>query len=184
MLLMKEKCELCGDVLPADQAGAFICSYECTFCQRCAVSKLEGICPNCGGGLHPRPTRPEKKVPTSPASDAGLMNTGFAKTPTPPYYAVIFTSQRTDGDNGYSKMANAMYELAIQQQGCLGAESARGTDGVGITVSYFATEEDITAWKKNVRHLVAQRSGKESWYKHYEVRVAKVERAYSGPEGR
>ena len=109
---------------------------------------------------------------------------GFATTPQPPYYAVIFTSQRTDGDHGYEAMAIAMFELAQRQPGCLGAESARGPDGLGITVSYFADEASIRAWKQEARHLVAQRLGKERWYSHYEMRVAKVERAYCGPEGR
>lgn len=109
---------------------------------------------------------------------------GFATTPEPPYYAVIFTSQRTDGDQGYEAMAAAMFELAQRQPGCLGAESARGADGLGITVSYFVDEVSIRAWKQNVRHLVAQRFGKERWYSHYEMRVAKVERAYGGPNGR
>ena len=109
---------------------------------------------------------------------------GVAKTPPPPYYAVIFTSQRTDGDHGYEAMATAMLELAQRQPGCLGAESARGPDGLGITVSYFTDEASIRAWKQEARHLVAQRLGKERWYSHYEMRVAKVERAYSGPAGR
>jgi heme-degrading monooxygenase HmoA len=109
---------------------------------------------------------------------------GFATTPEPPYYAVIFTSQRTEGDQGYAVMAQAMHELALQQPGCLGAESARGPDGFGITVAYFTDEDSIRAWKQNAQHLAAQRFGKERWYVHYELRVAKVERAYSGPAGR
>ena len=112
------------------------------------------------------------------------MQTGFAATPEPPYYAVIFTSQLTDEVEGYSAMAAAMFELAVQQPGCLGAESARGADGLGITVAYFRDEDSIAAWKQNARHLAAQRLGKARWYSHYELRVARVERAYSGPEGR
>ncbi|KAB2845685.1 MAG: antibiotic biosynthesis monooxygenase [Hyphomicrobiaceae bacterium] len=109
---------------------------------------------------------------------------GFARTPDPPYYAVIFTSQRTAGDDGYEAMAAVIRELALQQPGCLGAESARGQDGFGITVSYFIDEASIGAWKQNAKHRVAQRLGKERWYSHYALRVARVERAYSGPEGR
>jgi len=112
------------------------------------------------------------------------MPEGFASTPEPPYYAVIFTSQRTEADDGYEAMAQAMHELALEQPGCLGAESTRGEDGLGITVSYFVDEASIRAWKENARHLVAQQLGKERWYSHYELRVAKVERAYSGPGGR
>ena len=109
---------------------------------------------------------------------------GFAKTPEPPYYAVIFTSTRTEGDHGYEAMAQAMFELALTQPGCLGAESARGENGIGITVAYFTDEASIANWKANARHLVAQKLGRERWYSHYELRVAKVERDYSGPEGR
>ena len=112
------------------------------------------------------------------------MQTDFARTPEPPYYAVIFTSQRTEGDHGYGAMSQVMFELALKQPGCLGAESARGMDGLGITVAYFIDEASISAWKHNARHLAAQRLGKERWYSHYELRVAKVERAYCGPVGR
>ena len=112
------------------------------------------------------------------------MRDDFAKTPEPPYYAVIFTSKRTDGDHGYEAMAQAMFDLALKQPGCLGAETARDAQGVGITVAYFIDEASIRNWKQNARHLTAQKLGKERWYSHYELRVAKVERAYSGPEGR
>lgn len=112
------------------------------------------------------------------------MHPGFATTPEPPYYAVIFTSTRTAGDHGYAAMADAMAELALQQPGNLGAESARSADGLGITVSYWQDEASIKAWKAVASHLAAQKLGKERWYDHYELRVAKVERAYSGPEGR
>ncbi len=112
------------------------------------------------------------------------MSDGFAATPEPPYYAVIFTSQRTEGDNGYAATAGAMVELAAKLSGFLGAESVRGRDGLGITVAYFKDEAAIHAWKQNAQHLAAQDKGKADWYSHYEVRVAKVERSYSGPEGR
>ena len=112
------------------------------------------------------------------------MPAGFAATPEPPYYAVIFTARRTAGDDGYAAMAQAMVDLALKQPGCLGAESVRDAEGLGITVSYFTDEEVIRAWKAHAEHLVAQRLGKERWYSHYELRVARVERAYAGPEGR
>lgn len=112
------------------------------------------------------------------------MADGFAQTPAPPYYAVIFTSHRREGDEGYGAMASAILDLALSQPGCLGAESARGAGGVGITVAYFRDEASIAAWKANTAHLHAQQLGKARWYDHYEVRVARVERAYSGPEGR
>lgn len=101
-----------------------------------------------------------------------------AETPEPPYYAVIFTSVRTEGDRGYEAMALRMVELARSMPGFLGVESARGSDGVGITVSYWKSEEDILFWKQNAEHRVAQEAGKRTWYSGYSVRVAKVERAY------
>ena len=97
---------------------------------------------------------------------------------TPPYYAVIFSSRRTSGDNGYSATAELMEWLAKERDGFLGIESARGGDGVGITVSYWRDEEAIRAWKADVQHQVAQRNGRERWYEEYQVRIAKVERAY------
>lgn len=104
---------------------------------------------------------------------------GFASTPRPPYYAVIFSSQRTEGDNGYGETAARMAELAAQQPGFLGMESTRGADGFGITVAYFDTEENIRAWKRNMEHAAARQKGREVWYAHYEIRIAKVERAYN-----
>src|ERR1700744_52130 len=103
-------------------------------------------------------------------------NPMIANTPEAPYYAVIFTSLRTDGDNGYGAMADAMNELAREQPGYLGIESAR--DGLGITVSYWRSLEDIKNWKANTRHRVAQKTGRDSWYEHYKVRICKVERDY------
>ncbi|MEN9842411.1 MAG: hypothetical protein RLZZ612_240 [Pseudomonadota bacterium] len=105
-------------------------------------------------------------------------SSSFARTPAPPYYTVIFSSQRTVGDEGYGAMAERMVELATQQPGFLGAESARGGDGFGITVSYWDSLEAIAAWKAHWEHQVAQAKGQAQWYAHYELRVAKVERAY------
>ena len=105
----------------------------------------------------------------------------FAQTPQPPYYAVIFTSTRTDGDNGYGIMADRMLELAAEQPGFLGVESARGADGLGITVSYWESTQAIANWKANAEHRIAQETGKQVWYADYQLRVAKVERAYGKP---
>ena len=104
----------------------------------------------------------------------------FAHTPEPPYYAVVFTSQRTPGDAGYDAMAARMAELAARQPGYLGAESVRNADGEGITVSYWRDEASIAAWKQQAEHLQAQRLGRSRWYARYELRVARVERAYGG----
>jgi heme-degrading monooxygenase HmoA len=101
-----------------------------------------------------------------------------AQTPEPPYYAVIFTALRKDGDLGYGKMADRMEALAAEQPGYLGFESARNADGLGISVSYWVSEEAIVRWKANMEHLDAQRRGKHSWYAGYTVRIARVERAY------
>jgi heme-degrading monooxygenase HmoA len=104
--------------------------------------------------------------------------TSLAKTPKPPYYAVIFTSQRTEGDRGYGHMAERMVELAAKQPGFLGVESVRGLDGFGVTVSYWSNEEAIAAWKAHMDHKPAQETGKSVWYADYQIRVAKVERDY------
>lgn len=100
----------------------------------------------------------------------------FAKTPEPPYYAVIFTSDRTEGDHGYGEMADEMIKLASMQPGFLGVESAR--EDVGITVSYWDSLEAIKEWKQNERHLIAQHKGISQWYLKYKTRICKVERDY------
>ncbi|MWV16142.1 antibiotic biosynthesis monooxygenase [Pseudomonas sp. L-22-4S-12] len=100
----------------------------------------------------------------------------IAATPQPPYYAVIFTSLRTDGDNGYGDMAAKMVELATQQPGYLGVESAR--EELGITVSYWSDLESIKNWKSNIEHQQAQKFGHEKWYSKFKVRISKVERDY------
>ena len=112
------------------------------------------------------------------------MNHRFTKTPEPPYYAVIFTNQISENHDGYAAMANKMFELAMQQPGCIGAESTRDSDGIGITVSYWDNEENMLRWKAVAEHRAAQKMGINKWYTKYEVRIAKVERAYSGPEYR
>ena len=100
----------------------------------------------------------------------------FANTPTPPYYAVIFSSIRTDSDNGYSEMSDQLTELVKDQKGFLGFESAR--DEIGITVSYWKDLESIRKWKENKLHKLAQQNGKNLWYKSFKVRVCRVERDY------
>ena len=102
----------------------------------------------------------------------------LARTPAPPYYAVIFTSRRTEGDHGYGAMADRMVELGSSYDGFLGIESVRGADGLGITVSYWRDEASIAAWKRDTEHQKAQSGGHDAWYSEFEVRVARVERAY------
>ena len=117
---------------------------------------------------HPSRISPENEVMPN-------MNL-IAQTPPPPYYAVIFTSHRTAGDQGYGVMAAKMVELAAQQSGFLGVESAR--EDVGITVSYWSDLDSIKAWKANLEHQDAQRIGHEKWYSSFKVRISKVERDY------
>ncbi|MBC8110567.1 MAG: antibiotic biosynthesis monooxygenase [Verrucomicrobia bacterium] len=100
----------------------------------------------------------------------------IAKTPDPPYFAVIFTSLRTENGEGYEETALLMETLAVQQAGYLGHESAR--DGLGITVSYWESLEAIRHWKRQTDHLFAQQNGRKKWYEVYQVRICKVERQY------
>lgn len=101
---------------------------------------------------------------------------GIAATPKPPYYAVIFTAQRTPGDNGYNETAHRMRALAQRQPGYLGIESVG--DGFEITVSYWTDLDAIAAWKRNVDHAEAQQKGRTTWYADLRVRICKVEREY------
>jgi len=94
------------------------------------------------------------------------------------HYAVVFTSQRTAGDDGYAEAAEEMARLAAEQPGFLGMESARNHDGLGITVAYFRDQAAIAAWKAQADHQAAQRAGRERWYRAYRVRVCRVEREY------
>jgi heme-degrading monooxygenase HmoA len=99
----------------------------------------------------------------------------------PPYYAVIFSSTRTAGDHDYAATARRMEELAESMPGFLGIESARGADGFGITVSYWRDEASIAAWRQHGEHVLTQERGKREWYVHYNIRIARVDRCYSGP---
>lgn len=104
----------------------------------------------------------------------------FADTPEPPYYSVVFNSQRTTGDsNNYAAIADRMIELAEQQPGFLGVESVRDASGFGITVSYWKDCDSIESWYQVGEHQDAQSQGRSKWYEQYVVRVCKVERQYS-----
>jgi heme-degrading monooxygenase HmoA len=100
----------------------------------------------------------------------------LATTPKTPYYAVIFTSVRTEVDENYTEMAIQMFELAKQQPGFLGYESVR--EVIGITISYWENMEAIKNWKQISEHLVAQQLGREKWYSQYKIRICLVERDY------
>ncbi len=99
------------------------------------------------------------------------------------YYAVIFTSIRTDVEEGYAEMAEQMVNLAKHQKGFLGVESARSSDGSGITISYWQTMDDILHWKEHSVHQIAQTKGRDQWYKYYKTRICKVEREYEFEKG-
>ena len=101
----------------------------------------------------------------------------IANTPKPPYYAVIFSSLGTEVSEGYADTAARMVELAAQQPGFLGVESAR--EELGITISYWSDLDSIKAWKRNAEHLLAQKMGREKWYSDYKTRIARVERDYN-----
>lgn len=104
----------------------------------------------------------------------------FATTPNPPYYAVIFASQRTDHkSSGYAEMADLLDKLAPEQTGYLGVEYARDASGFGITVSYWSDLQAIANWKAQADHLQAQALGRSRWYEGFELRISKVERAYN-----
>lgn len=100
----------------------------------------------------------------------------IAKTPSPPYYAIIFSSTRTEGDNGYSEMSEKMIGLASKQDGFLGIESAR--DGLGITVSYWKDLESVKKWRENTNHALARQKGRSDWYLSFKTRICRVERDY------
>jgi len=107
----------------------------------------------------------------------GWSMSALSTTPEPPYYAVIFASTTTDDSVGYARAAARMIELATGEPGFLGVDSVR-SDGVGITVSYWTSEEAILAWREQAEHAVVRDAGRARWYETYELRVARVERAY------
>ncbi|HEY7641336.1 MAG TPA: antibiotic biosynthesis monooxygenase [Steroidobacteraceae bacterium] len=108
-----------------------------------------------------------------------MSETNLATTPQPPYYAVIFASIRTEQDDqGYGSAADRMMQLASDQPGYLGVDSVRDAAGIGITVSYWSSEAAIAAWRRNAEHTMVREQGRKNWYAQYELRVAKVERAY------
>lgn len=100
----------------------------------------------------------------------------FANTPKPPYYAVIFTSELNEGDNGYNNMSDKIEALVKEQPGYLGMESARNE--LGITVCYWKDIDSIKNWSENIDHKEAKQKGKAMWYANYKVRISKVELEY------
>lgn len=107
--------------------------------------------------------------------------TGIAEVSADAYYAVVFTSLRTGGGDGYDETSARMVELASRQPGFLGVESARGPDGLGITVSYWESREAISGWKRNAEHVAVQDEGRRRWYRDYRIRVLRLEYEYGMP---
>lgn len=97
----------------------------------------------------------------------------------PPYIAVVFTSVRTQGDDGYGDMSDHMVDLVNQVDGFLGMESVRGSDGRGITVGYFRDDEALKTWRENLEHREAMQLGREKWYDEYSLHISRVERSYT-----
>lgn len=100
----------------------------------------------------------------------------LSKTPEPPYYAVIFSSVKSENDTGYGETAKRMVSLAADQPGFLGVESVRAADGRSITVSYWNSMDAINNWKHHTEHRAAKEKGKSVWYESYAIRIANVER--------
>ena len=121
----------------------------------------------------PVPGRPE---PEPGAGEA--VRTRPTPPPRPPYYAVVFTSLRTPGDDGYADRSQDMERLARDVPGFLGIDSVRDADGLGITVSYWRDEQSIAAWRDHPAHSVTRADGRARWYEDFTVHVAKVERSY------
>jgi heme-degrading monooxygenase HmoA len=130
---------------------------------------------------------PDTSTPTPLTDPAGVehvtahtLQAHHAGPLRPPYYVVVFTSQRNGQDRaGYYLMAERMVALATHQPGYLGMHSARGPNGLGITVSFWRTTDDILAWKKVAEHQAAQQAGQDHWYAGYELQIARVERGYA-----
>jgi heme-degrading monooxygenase HmoA len=100
------------------------------------------------------------------------------RLPEPPYYAAVFISVRTDGDNGFAERDAQMTRLAADQPGFLGVDETHGADGLGITVSYWRDEESIRAWRDQADHTRSRDDGRARWYESYSMHIAKVERSY------
>ncbi|MFP3989366.1 antibiotic biosynthesis monooxygenase [Streptomyces sp. E11-3] len=111
------------------------------------------------------------------------MTTHPVRPPVPPYYTVVFTSVRTEGDNGYGETADRMDELVREIPGFLGLDSARTPGGLGISVGYFRDKDAIEQWRTNMEHQAAQQRGKAEWYESYSVHIAKVERSHGFERG-
>jgi heme-degrading monooxygenase HmoA len=190
MLELRPCCEHCGDDLGPETDSARICSFECTFCARCATWELFGVCPNCGGELVIRPRRPANKLAGAPASverrhrphDIAAHQTAvttrlLADDLPSQVWSVGFVNQRAgDASDGYGATADRMDELARQQPGFVGVDSARTNDGIGITISRWSSVAALMNWRNLAEHAAAQSQGRKRWYERYRLDVARIER--------
>jgi uncharacterized protein len=202
MLELRPSCEHCETLLDPQSDDARICTYECTFCSRCATWELLGICPNCDGELVTRPRRSAAGLVRNPASTVvrhqkadlklhvATVSMRLANGDLPSQvWTVAFANQRpvdavgVDGiggvggeGDGYSEMADDMDALAEQQPGFISVDSAREADGAGITVSRWSSIAAMVSWRRVVAHEEAQRYGRDRWYESYRSDVARVDR--------
>ena len=96
-----------------------------------------------------------------------------------PAIAVIFTSRLSGHDAaGYAKAADVMEHLAAAQPGYLGHDSARGGDGLGLTISYWLDETSARAWHDHPEHTAIREAGRDRWYRDFTVHIAQVSRSY------
>jgi uncharacterized protein len=194
MLELRPSCEHCETPLDPSGDNARICTYECTFCSRCATWELLGICPNCGGELVTRPRRSAERLLKNPGSAvvvhhkadvashsaavAARLENGDLPTQV---WTVSFANGRPVSDpgslsDGYAEKGDEMNTLAAQQPGFVGVDSVRDGDGLGITVSRWSSIAAMVSWRKVVSHQQAQASGRERWYDWYRSDVARVDR--------
>ena len=95
-------------------------------------------------------------------------------------YVVIFRAKVRTLDDEYFRVAARMRELALTQFGCVEFQSvSEGNDE--ISLSYWADEASILAWKKHAEHVIAQQLGCERWYDFYFLEIVAITRRYQYP---
>jgi uncharacterized protein len=191
MLELRPTCEHCAKPIDPLSDDARICSFECTFCSRCATWELLGICPNCSGELVTRPRRPSDRLAKHPASATvrhspvdipahqALVLQRLADNDLPEQvWTVSFANGRpADSDeDGYSEMGDEMDSLAKRQPGFVSVNSVRSNGGEGITVSRWSSIAAMVSWRRVAAHQEAQRNGRARWYDWYRSDVARVDR--------
>lgn len=192
MLDLRPTCELCTTALDPVLDDARICTYECTFCAKCATWDLLGICPNCAGELVMRPRRPPDHLVKHPASSIivhhahdleahqGAVRARLESGDLPEQvWTVAFCNRRPangTGD-GYAATAEQMDALAAAQPGYIGIDAVRSDSGAGITVSRWSSIAAMVSWRKVTTHQEAQSTGRDRWYDWYRSDVARVDRS-------